>query len=70
LPENIGALKQLRSLDISHTEVSKLPTSIIDLHKLAKLRLHSCPNLKALPRGIEGLGCLLNIDTSGTQIKD
>jgi Leucine-rich repeat (LRR) protein len=38
LPDSLGGLKQLQTLDIRHTSVVKLPTSIMKLRKLQYIR--------------------------------
>ncbi|CAL1363656.1 unnamed protein product [Linum trigynum] len=49
LPESIGKLIHLGSLDISRTAVRELPSSIGDLTQLYKLLLKGCKSLVCLP---------------------
>ncbi|XP_074285440.1 putative disease resistance protein RGA1 isoform X1 [Silene latifolia] len=56
LPESIGQLLHLRSLDLSSSSSLKvLPKSITKLVNLQTLLLHSCTNLKQLPNGVSKL---------------
>ncbi|WP_304334964.1 leucine-rich repeat domain-containing protein, partial [Conchiformibius steedae] len=57
LPEAIGQLHNLTTLDLSWNELTKLPESIGQLHNLTKLDL-SCNHLPMLP---ESIGKLHNL---------
>ncbi|XP_056165298.1 disease resistance protein RPV1-like [Syzygium oleosum] len=49
IPEEIGRLSRLRILDLSHTHISGLPTTVSHLSNLQILKLEKCPELKQLP---------------------
>ncbi|XP_074285728.1 putative disease resistance protein RGA1 [Silene latifolia] len=56
LPESLGQLLHLRSLDLSSSSALKvLPKSITKLVNLQTLLLHSCPKLNQLPNDLSKL---------------
>ena len=66
VPKFVGNLKHLRSLDVSFTDIEKLPDSISLLYKLQILKLNNCRRLKELPsclHQLANLGCLEFINT-------
>jgi Leucine-rich repeat (LRR) protein len=63
LPEELGDLKELVSLDLSHCDVKFLPNSIGKLHVLKCLSLFSCQKLNYLPSGVVGLTSLQVLNT-------
>ncbi|KAI8811643.1 hypothetical protein BJ742DRAFT_769121 [Cladochytrium replicatum] len=66
ISDDLGNLKQLKSLDFSHnSSLSALPDSIGGLKKLLELNLSHCQALKCLPEGLGGLGDVELIDLSG-----
>ncbi|GLT27109.1 hypothetical protein SLA2020_021350 [Shorea laevis] len=55
LPPCVGNMKNLRYLDISRTQITKLPEFIPKLHKLQTFRFMTCRSLEMFPEGIESL---------------
>ncbi|WVZ14980.1 hypothetical protein V8G54_012546 [Vigna mungo] len=55
IPDSVGDLKHLHSLDLSRTEIQKLPDSVGLLYNLLILRLNGCSNLKELPSSLHKL---------------
>ncbi|KAG8646233.1 putative disease resistance protein At3g14460 [Manihot esculenta] len=66
LPHSIGALQHLRYLDLSYTNVKRLPKSFSDLHNLQTLKLYMCMELVELNAGIGNLTNLMHLDLRGT----
>ncbi|KAK8464393.1 hypothetical protein PHAVU_011G198300 [Phaseolus vulgaris] len=66
VPKSVGKLRHLRSLDLSFTDIQKLPHSISLLYKLQILKLNNCKRLKELPsylHQLDNLRCLEFINT-------
>ncbi|XP_062174622.1 putative disease resistance RPP13-like protein 1 [Alnus glutinosa] len=70
LPDSIGKLKYLRYLDLSSTQVQRLPDSICQLCNLQTLILSMCEHLAALPRKMYKLINLQHLDISKTRITE
>ncbi|CAH9098386.1 unnamed protein product [Cuscuta epithymum] len=68
LPESIGKLTRLITLDLSENRISSLPASIGKLYSLKKLDLHG-NKITDLPDSIGNLLTLINLDLSGNQLK-
>ncbi|WVZ16272.1 hypothetical protein V8G54_009254, partial [Vigna mungo] len=49
VPDSIGDLIHLRSLNLSGTDVERLPDSTCSLYNLQELKLNNCFKLKELP---------------------
>ena len=67
LPDSIGKLKKLQSLDLSHTKITALPESFGQLRKLQSLLLLATP-IKTLPESFDQLFGLQSLNLRGTQI--
>ncbi|GLT38706.1 hypothetical protein SLA2020_129360 [Shorea laevis] len=62
LQKSLGKLKRyMKYLDISDTEIQKLPQSITKLYNLQTLKFMGCKSLMEFPRGIENLVSLRHI---------
>ncbi|WVZ03495.1 hypothetical protein V8G54_024301 [Vigna mungo] len=70
VPECVGNLKHLRSLDLSYTVIEKLPDSISLLYKLQILLLNYCENLKELPSCLHQLHNLRRLDLEGSGVQN
>ncbi|KAM3323505.1 putative disease resistance RPP13-like protein 1 [Capsicum chacoense] len=64
-PSVIGNLKHLRLLDLSSTEILKLPGSVSTLYNLQMLLLSGCAYLNELPKELVGKGKGLRIQDLG-----
>ena len=69
IPENIGNLTSLKSLDLSNTQISALPESIENLTSLQSLYL-SFTQISELPESIGNLTSLQSLDLESTQISE
>ncbi|CAL4917136.1 unnamed protein product [Urochloa decumbens] len=70
IPDSLGSLVYLRFLNLSHTRIQAIPESIGNLWSLKFLLLRGCKSLHALPKGIEHLRGLRDLDLAGTVIDD
>ncbi|RAL46443.1 hypothetical protein DM860_004722 [Cuscuta australis] len=68
LPESIGKLTSLITLDLSENRIASIPPSIGGLLSLKKLDLHS-NRITDLPDSIGNLLTLVYLDLSGNQLK-
>jgi len=62
VPETIGDIIHLRSLDLSYTYIQKLPDSMCSLCNLQTLKLNNCYNLNELPWNLHKLTNLRNLE--------
>ncbi|XP_031486915.1 disease resistance protein TAO1-like [Nymphaea colorata] len=63
IPDSIGNLTKLSSLDVSHCKcLSTLPDSIENLPELQELRLNYCKSLSTLPHSIRKLTLLKRLE--------
>ncbi|KAJ1295215.1 hypothetical protein BS78_01G207200 [Paspalum vaginatum] len=70
IPESLDNLVYLRFLNLSHTRIQAIPESIGNLWSLKFLLLRGCESLHALPKGMEHLRGLRDLDLVGTAIND
>nr|XP_029152500.1 putative disease resistance RPP13-like protein 1 [Arachis hypogaea] len=70
LPDSVGALKHLRHLDLSGTNIKRLPSVVCKLYNLQSLLLSDCKFLTELPEEIAMLVNLRHLDLSGTQLQE
>jgi len=69
VPQSVGNLKHLCSLDLSYTDIEKLPHSISLLCMLQILKLNYCRRLKELPSYLHQLDNLRRIEFMNTGVK-
>ncbi|MED6208092.1 hypothetical protein PIB30_041730 [Stylosanthes scabra] len=65
----IAKLRHLRYLDVSQTQIKKLPSSICNLYNLQTLKAARCPHLTELPRNMHCLVNLRYLDISGSRLE-
>ncbi|WVZ14198.1 hypothetical protein V8G54_011764 [Vigna mungo] len=68
VPDCIGDLKHLHSLDLSRTMIQKLPDSVGLLYNLLILKLNYCSNLKELPSCLHKLTKLRCLEFEYTEV--
>nr|ACJ22816.1 NBS-LRR type putative disease resistance protein CNL-B19 [Phaseolus vulgaris] len=69
VPDSVGDLKHLQSLDLSCTRIQKLPDSICLLYKLLILKLSSCSMLEEFPSNLHKLTKLRCLEFEGTKVR-
>jgi len=69
VPDGIGNLIHLRSLDLSNTDIETLPDSMCLLCNLLVLKLNSCLYLKELPMTFHELTNLRCLELMGTTLR-
>ncbi|KAK8464409.1 hypothetical protein PHAVU_011G201000 [Phaseolus vulgaris] len=69
LPDSIGNLEYLRSLDLSHTAIKRLNEKICLLSHLLILKLNSCRCLEELPSNLHLLTNLCHLELMLTKVR-
>jgi len=69
VPETIANLIHLRSLDLSSTDIERLPDSICSLYNLQVLKLNYCNLLKELPSTLHELTNLHLLELIGSSLR-
>nr|ACJ22822.1 NBS-LRR type putative disease resistance protein CNL-J5 [Phaseolus vulgaris] len=69
VPDSICDLKHLNSLDLSSTDIQKLPDSICLLYNLLILKLNGCFMLKELPLNLHKLTKLRCLEFKSTRVR-
>jgi len=68
VPDSVGDLKHLHSLDLSCTMIQKLPDSICLLYNLLILKLNYCVKLEELPSNLHKLTKLHCLEFENTKV--
>ncbi|KAG5113430.1 hypothetical protein JHK82_036699 [Glycine max] len=69
LPDSVGNLKYLHSLDLSYTDIEKLPESTCSLYNLQILKLNGCRHLEELPSNLHKLTDLHRLELIDTGVR-
>ncbi|ESW05616.1 hypothetical protein PHAVU_011G194900 [Phaseolus vulgaris] len=69
VPDTISDLIHLRSLELSHCHIKRLPDSICSLYNLQVLKLNICIFLKELPLTLHELPNLRRLELIGTYLR-
>ncbi|KAL2335056.1 hypothetical protein Fmac_016269 [Flemingia macrophylla] len=69
VPDTLGELKHLRSLDLSRTHIKRLPDSTCLLYNLQILKLNFCDNLEELPSKLHKLTNLRCLEFKYTEVR-
>ena len=69
LPDSVGNLEHLRSLDLSRTGIRKLSEKICSLSFLQILKLNNCMNLEELPSNLYLLTNLCRLELKNTRVR-
>jgi len=69
LPDSIGNLEHLRSLNLSGTAIKKLTEKICSLSQLQILKLNYCKDLEELPSNLHLLTNLCCLELIGTEVR-
>ncbi|WVZ04294.1 hypothetical protein V8G54_025100 [Vigna mungo] len=70
VPESVGNLKHLRSLNFSYSNIEKLPDSLSLFYKLQILKLNYCLKLEELPLYLHQLDNLRRLEFVQTRVKN
>jgi len=69
VPNSVGDLKYLYLLDLSYTEIKKLPDSVCLLYNLLILKLNNCSKLEELPLNLHKLTKLRCLEFEDTKVR-
>ena len=69
VPDSVGDLKHLHSLDLSGTMIQKLPDSICLLYNLLTLKLNDCSSMEELPSNLHKLTKLRCLEFENTKVR-
>ncbi|XP_027910642.1 putative disease resistance protein At3g14460 [Vigna unguiculata] len=69
LPDSVGILEHLRSLDLSRTYIKKLSESICSLSHLQILKLNYCMDLEELPSNLHLITTLCRLEFTSTKVR-
>ncbi|XP_058729596.1 putative disease resistance RPP13-like protein 1 isoform X2 [Vicia villosa] len=69
VPKSIGDLLYLQYLNLSHTNIERLPSETCNLHNLQFLLLAGCKRLSELPKDMGKLVNLHHLDVSDTALR-
>ncbi|XP_027923030.1 putative disease resistance RPP13-like protein 1 [Vigna unguiculata] len=70
VPDSVGDLKHLHSLDLSRTGIQKLPDSTCLLYNLLILKLNYCSRLEELPSNLHKLTKLCFLEFKNTKVTE
>jgi len=70
VPDSVGDLKHLHSLDLSRTRIQKLPESTCLLYNLLILKLNYCSMLEELPSNLHKLTKLCFLEFENTKVTE
>ncbi|XP_068486478.1 putative disease resistance RPP13-like protein 1 isoform X2 [Phaseolus vulgaris] len=69
LPDSVGNLKHLRSIDLSHTAIKRITEKICLFSHLQILKLNNCTHLEELPSNLHLLTNLLRLEFIHTKVR-
>ena len=67
LPNEIGRLKKLETLNIANGELVSLPDSIVHLESLSSIEIYNCPKMMTFPTQIGELPALRSVNISNNK---